>query len=62
MAILKVTDLKIGYNGTTVIDNLSFQVGEGDYLCIVCENGTGKTTLIKGLLGLVSPYSGQVEY
>lgn len=62
MAILKVTDLKIGYNGTTVIDNLSFQVEEGDYLCIVGENGTGKTTLIKGILGLISPYSGQVEY
>ncbi len=62
MAFLKVTDLKLGYNGSTVIDNLSFSVGEGDYLCIVGENGTGKTTLIKGILGLLSPYSGQVEY
>lgn len=62
MALLKVTDLKLGYNGSTVIDNLNFSVGEGDYLCIVGENGTGKTTLIKGILGLLSPYSGQVEY
>ncbi len=62
MALLKVTDLKLGYNGSTVIDNLSFSVGEGDYLCIVGENGTGKTTLIKGILGLLSPYSGKVEY
>lgn len=62
MAILKVTDLKLGYNGTTVIDNLSFSVGEGDYLCIVGENGTGKTTLIKGILGLVTPFGGSVEY
>lgn len=62
MALLKVTDLKIGYSGNTVFDNLSFSVNSGDYLCIVGENGSGKTTLIKGILGLLQPYSGQVEY
>lgn len=62
MALLKATDLKLGYNGSVVIDNLSFSVNVGDYLCVVGENGSGKTTLIKGILGLLPPYSGSVEY
>lgn len=62
MALLNVSDLKLGYNGSVVIDNLNFSVNEGDFLCIVGENGTGKTTLIKGILGLLSPYNGSVEY
>lgn len=62
MALLKATDLKIGYSGNVVFENLNFSVNEGDYLCIVGENGSGKTTLIKGILGLLQPYSGQVEY
>ncbi len=62
MALLKATDLKIGYSNNVVFENLNFTVNAGDYLCVVGENGSGKTTLIKGILGLLQPYSGQVEY
>lgn len=62
MSLLKATNLKLGYAGNVVFDNLSFSVNAGDYLCVVGENGSGKTTLIKGILGLIQPYKGQVEY
>ena len=51
-------NLALGYDGKAVIENLNFEVNEGDYLCIIGENGTGKSTLIKTLLNLIKPMSG----
>ena len=52
MAYITCSHLTLGYDGRTVASDLNFKVEEGDYLCIVGENGTGKSTLIKTLLGL----------
>ena len=61
MSLLTAYNLKLGYEGKTVVDNLNFTVNSGDYLCIVGENGTGKTTLMKTILHLNSPISGKIE-
>lgn len=50
------------YDHLTVIKDLTFSVKKGDFLCIVGENGTGKSTLVKGLLGLKAADSGKVIY
>ncbi|MBQ7646633.1 MAG: metal ABC transporter ATP-binding protein [Clostridia bacterium] len=60
MALLKCTDLSLGYDGKTIVEGLDFEVNKGDYLCIVGENGSGKSTLMKTLLGLQSPISGKI--
>lgn len=60
MAQLTCENLKLGYDGNVIIDNLSFSVNSGDYLCIVGENGSGKTTLMQTILKLKSPISGQI--
>ena len=39
---------------------MNFKIDQGDYLCVVGENGTGKSTLIKTLLGLIKPLNGEV--
>ncbi|MBR3971840.1 MAG: metal ABC transporter ATP-binding protein [Ruminococcus sp.] len=62
MSLINVKNLKFGYEKKLVINNISFTVKSGDYLCVVGENGTGKTTLIKVLLGLITKYEGSVEY
>lgn len=62
MTLLNVSELKLGYDGRTIVDNVSFSVADGDFLCIVGENGTGKTTLMKGILGLIPKQSGVIEY
>ena len=62
MSYIICKNLKMGYEGTVVFENLSFAVNPGDYLCIVGENGSGKSTLMKGLLGLINPLSGSIEY
>lgn len=61
MSQLICKNLALGYEGTTVLSDLSFSVEAGDYLCVVGENGTGKSTLIKGLLHLKAPLQGTVE-
>jgi zinc transport system ATP-binding protein len=54
-------NLSLGYEGKTVISGLSFDVGAGDYLCVVGENGCGKSTLMKTMLRLKAPMAGQVS-
>ena len=60
MALLSCRDLSFGYDGHSILENLNFEVASGDYLCIVGENGTGKSTLMKTLLGLHTPLGGEV--
>ena len=42
MTLIKACDLALGYDGKTVAENISFTVNEGDYLCVIGENGSGK--------------------
>jgi zinc transport system ATP-binding protein len=49
-----------GYDGRTVVEDLSFTVQRNDYLCIAGENGSGKSTLIKGILRLIAPLQGRL--
>lgn len=48
------------YFGKKVLDNISFSINDGDFLCIVGSSGSGKTTLMKMINGLVSPDVGTV--
>ncbi len=58
---IEVKNLSFSYNKESpVIDNLSFTVKKGDYLGIIGPNGGGKTTLVKLILGLLSPTRGSV--
>ena len=42
----------VGYDGKSVLQDLSFEALAGDYLCMVGENGSGTSTLMKTILGL----------
>lgn len=50
------------YEGQLAVQNVSFDLEHGDYLCIVGENGSGKSTFIKGLLGLLQPTNGAFTF
>ena len=62
MAQLRCENVSLGYEGRAVTEGLAFEVNAGDYLCIVGENGTGKSTLIKALLGLKEPMEGKISF
>lgn len=47
-----------GYENHDAAVDLNLEICPGDYLCVVGENGSGKSTFIKGLLGLLKPTGG----
>jgi Cu-processing system ATP-binding protein len=61
MATLQFDGTSKTYDGQTVLDNVSLDVAEGTVVALVGHNGAGKTTMIKLLLGLIRPSSGQVR-
>jgi len=59
--MLSITGLSKRYNdGQVALDNVSFDVKEGEILALLGPNGAGKTTLISAVCGLVVPTAGQV--
>ena len=60
--LIKVDHLKLGYDNQEVINDLSFDIEQGDFITVLGQNGAGKSTLIKGLLGLIKPMAGQITY
>lgn len=61
MEVLSVSNLEMKYGTRTVLDNVSFKLNGGDYLLIVGDNGMGKSTLLKGILGLYPIASGSIS-
>ena len=59
--VLDVKDLTIRYDNLPAVDNISFDVQQGDCLGIVGPNGAGKTTLFRAILGL-QPFSATSNY
>ena len=59
--IIKVENMSFSYRGLTVLADVSFSVGEKEFLAFIGPNGGGKTTLIKLLLGLLKPDRGIIR-
>lgn len=62
MSLIECKDLCIGYGSKILQENLNFSVEEGDYFFIIGENGQGKSTLMKTILGFEKPVSGAVIF
>lgn len=61
---LEVVDLRFTYPGTSapVIDGITLSISDGERIAIVGENGAGKTTFLKLVLGLYVPDDGTVTF
>lgn len=58
--VITAKDLSIGYD--TVLSTLSFRLMKGERLAIIGENGKGKSTLLKTLVGLLPPLGGEFTF
>ncbi|MBL1320752.1 MAG: ABC transporter ATP-binding protein [Methylophaga sp.] len=58
--LLEAHNLSVEIANTTLLSSVSFQINEGDYLCVLGPNGAGKSTLLKALLGISKPSSGDI--
>lgn len=59
--LLEIKDLSAGYDNQVVLENVSLKIFSNDFIGVIGPNGGGKTTLIKTILGLVKPISGEMN-
>ena len=59
-AALQVANLSKAFNGTPIVDDVSFSVGEGEVFGLIGPNGAGKTTTIRLALQIIQPDAGEV--
>lgn len=60
-SIISLKDISFKYLDELILDSISLEVKRGDYVGIIGPNGGGKTTLIKIMLGLLKPLSGNIR-
>ncbi len=61
MEVLSIKNLTVKFDSQTVIENLNLSVEWGENLAVIGPNGSGKTVLLKALLGIIR-YSGEVHW
>ena len=59
--IIKVQNLVARYGDDVILDDVSFQVTEGEIVIILGTSGSGKSTLLKHLIGLLRPHAGTIS-
>ena len=59
--MLKIENVTGGYINIPVLKNISFDVGDGELIGLIGLNGAGKSTTINEIIGLLTPYQGQIS-
>lgn len=60
MGRLRLQDLSINYGTAPVIENLSLEIADGEFVSLLGPSGSGKTTILKAVAGLLQPASGRI--
>jgi branched-chain amino acid transport system ATP-binding protein len=60
--MLQTKDLKLGYKGTPAIHGITFGVNPGEVVAVVGANGAGKSTILRGVSGIIQPLGGEIEF
>ncbi len=60
--MIKVEHLCKAFDGVTVLDDINVEYAEGQCNMIIGASGSGKTVLMKSLIGLIAPDSGEIKY
>ena len=60
-SVIRARELSVGYLSRPVLEDVSVDLGAGGLLCLIGTNGSGKSTILKTLAGLLAPVAGSVE-
>jgi branched-chain amino acid transport system ATP-binding protein len=61
-ALLEVEALSVAYGAIEAVRDVSFEVEEGQIVCLIGANGAGKTTTLRTISGLLRPRAGDIRY
>ena len=59
--LIRLRNASLGYSGRPVLPPVDLTVRRGDFLGLVGPNGSGKTTILRAILGLLRPLSGRIS-
>jgi branched-chain amino acid transport system ATP-binding protein len=62
VTVLRLDEVTTYYGEMRILEDVSLEVGEGELVCLLGGNASGKSTTLKTVLGLVRPRSGRVEF
>lgn len=60
-SIISCSHVDLGYDGHVIVKDLNMEIEQGAYISVIGQNGSGKSTFIKTMLGLVRPVSGKIR-
>jgi manganese/iron transport system ATP-binding protein len=60
--MLEIQELAVNYRGARVLDQIGFELKQGELVGLIGPNGAGKSTLLKAMLGLIPTAKGTVKY
>lgn len=60
MNLIDIKDLSFSYENNRILENINLNINKGDYVGVIGANGTGKSTLLKLILGLLTPGVGNI--
>ena len=59
--VVSASDLRLSFGERLLWEGLNFELRSGELLAVLGPNGTGKTSLIRIMLGLLAPSAGRIE-
>ena len=60
--LLEINDLHIRYEGAEVVKGVSLNMELGEIVTLIGSNGAGKTTILRTISGLKTPYAGEILF